>query len=267
MSILFFKKPPYVAPERGPLSVGQISGHPSTEACASAAIPAELSFENVICNKCAPPCSLQDFLNYLMYVAHDAENLQFYLWMIDYHQRFRNAPQAEKDLSPRWTGIMPTDPAEREERAVHFDSPDLDKHSEDISSAASEWEGELSDIYTKTTDTLKCSVPAVRETTLPSGKKEDNMSSYFAAANQKQPFRTEINRIVNHYLAPGAPRELNLSHDDRATVLRALQYTTHPSALNLVKRMLDTTLRNQSHPNFVRWSICNGNTQWTIGKH
>lgn len=27
--------------------------------------------------------------------------------------------------------------------------------------------------------------------------------------------------------------------------------------------MLDSTLRFQSHPNFVRWSICNGNIQWT----
>ena len=267
MSILFFKKPAYVAPQRGPLSACQISSHPPSEACANAAIPAELSFERIICNKCAPPCSLQDFLDYLMYVAHDAENLQFYLWMVDYYQRFRNAPQVEKDRSPRWKGGMQTALAEREERVLHFDSLDLDKHSEDISSAASEWEGELSDNYMKTIDTLIFSVSQIRETALQSGKRDDSLPSQLVAANQKQPFRTEIDRIVNHYLAPGAPRELNLSHDDRATVLHALQYTTHPSAFNLVKIRLDATLRNQSHPNFVRWSICNGNKQWTIGKY
>ena len=155
-------------------------------------------------------------------------------------------------------------PVEREEHVVHLDCPDPDMHSEDISSAASEWEGEFSDNYTKSMDYHNVSVSPVIGGPLPSSKKEDIPRWQSAAA--KQPFRSEINRIVNHYLAPGAPRELNLSHDDRATVLLALQYTTHPSALNLVKKMLDATLRNHSHPNFVRWSICNGNKQWTIGE-
>ena len=74
-----------------------------------------------------------------------------------------------------------------------------------------------------------------------------------------QPFRSEINRVISHYLAPNSPRELNLSHRNRAAVLHALQHTTHPSALCLVKGLVEATLRGQSHPNFIRWSICNGN--------
>jgi len=74
-----------------------------------------------------------------------------------------------------------------------------------------------------------------------------------------QPFRSEINRVISHYLAPNSPRELNLSHRNRATVLHALQHTTHPSAFSLVKDVVEATLRGQSHPNFIRWSICNGN--------
>lgn len=42
-------------------------------------------------------------------------------------------------------------------------------------------------------------------------------------------------------------------------MLHALQHTTHPSALSLVKDMVEATVRGQSHPNFIRWSICNGN--------
>lgn len=264
MSILFFKKPAFVPPRRGPLSASEISGPPSAEACATAAIPPELSFENVICNKCPPPCSLQDFLDYLMYVSHDAENLQFYLWMVDYHQRFRNAPQVEKELSPRWRGGLPAKPIERGERAVDMDVAELDTHSVDISSATSEWESELSDNCIKTVDDYKVSASPIDRVPLPSRNKE-NVSQWQTAAS-KQPFRTEINRIMNHYLAAGAPRELNLSPKDRATVLSALRCTTHPSALNLVKIMLDTTLRKHAHPNFVRWSICNGNKHWTIGE-
>jgi hypothetical protein len=69
----------------------------------------------------------------------------------------------------------------------------------------------------------------------------------------------EIVKVIAHYFAPGAPRELNISHRDRAALLHALQHTTHPSAFQIVETIIETTLRNQLHPNFVRWSICNGN--------
>jgi hypothetical protein len=57
----------------------------------------------------------------------------------------------------------------------------------------------------------------------------------------------------------GAPRELNLSDRDRKAVMHALSYTTHPSALRTAFKTVDSSLRRQNHPNFIRWSICNGN--------
>jgi len=42
-------------------------------------------------------------------------------------------------------------------------------------------------------------------------------------------------------------------------VLRALHHTTHPSAFSSVRNVIDLGLRHYSHPNFIRWSICNGN--------
>jgi hypothetical protein len=74
-----------------------------------------------------------------------------------------------------------------------------------------------------------------------------------------QPFRDEISRIIAIYLAEGAPRELNLSSRDRKAVIKALANTTHPSAMKHVKDHIEDLLRFQSHPNFIRWSICNGN--------
>jgi hypothetical protein len=71
--------------------------------------------------------------------------------------------------------------------------------------------------------------------------------------------REEINRIMRHYLAFTSPRELNLSHKDRALCLHALQHTTHPTALLPAVKITEAALRGQSHPNFIRWSICNGN--------
>jgi hypothetical protein len=71
--------------------------------------------------------------------------------------------------------------------------------------------------------------------------------------------REEINRVMRHYLVFNAPRELNLSHKDRALCFHALQQTTHPSALQPAVTIAEAALRGQSHPNFIRWSICNGN--------
>ena len=64
---------------------------------------------------------------------------------------------------------------------------------------------------------------------------------------------------MRHYLAFTSPRELNLSHKDRAYCLHALQHTTHPSAFAPAMKIAEAALRGQSHPNFIRWSICNGN--------
>ena len=47
--------------------------------------------------------SLQDFMGYLLYVSHDAENLQFYLWLQDYTNRFLAASPNEQALSPPWS--------------------------------------------------------------------------------------------------------------------------------------------------------------------
>ena len=48
------------------------------------------------------PCALQDFMDYLVYVSHDAENLQFWLWLQDYTQRFYSSPRSEQAQSPLW---------------------------------------------------------------------------------------------------------------------------------------------------------------------
>lgn len=42
-------------------------------------------------------------MNYLKYIEHAAENLQFYLWFHDYSARFNNLPESERTLSPEWT--------------------------------------------------------------------------------------------------------------------------------------------------------------------
>jgi hypothetical protein len=74
-----------------------------------------------------------------------------------------------------------------------------------------------------------------------------------------QPFREEVSRIITIYIAEGGPRLLNMSSKDRANLLHALEITTHPSAFRNIVSGIEWTLRFQSHPTFIRWTICNGN--------
>lgn len=42
-------------------------------------------------------------MNYLKYIERSAENLQFFLWLRAYSQKFSELPEAERQLSPEWT--------------------------------------------------------------------------------------------------------------------------------------------------------------------
>ncbi|KAL6721720.1 hypothetical protein ACLMJK_000825 [Lecanora helva] len=260
MSILFYKRPKYVSKSNDSLTqyARQIE---TTEDRQSTTIPPELSFDRVICNKCLPPCSLQDFLHYLTYVTHDAENLQFFLWMIDYTQRFYELPKAHQKLSPGWKSNSSPEAVHRNKATksyTYFDHGKIDVYSEDISNASTQ-----QGTHSKTNENHNQIVKSPQLSAPPAQQNASQSATQDQLDAQHQVYRAEINRIVAHYIAPGSPRQLNLSHNDRATVLRALKYTTHPSALTLVKRVLYSTLRDRSHPNFIRWSICNGNEEWT----
>ena len=53
--------------------------------------------------------TVRDFMNYLIYVEHDAENLQFYLWYKDYVKRFTALGARDAALAPEWTRPMQDD--------------------------------------------------------------------------------------------------------------------------------------------------------------
>jgi hypothetical protein len=50
--------------------------------------------------------TVRDFMTYLIYVEHAAENLQFYLWFQDYEKRFNANPTTDVKLAPEWTRAM-----------------------------------------------------------------------------------------------------------------------------------------------------------------
>lgn len=48
------------------------------------------------------PCTLRDFMDYMLHVEYSAENLKFYLWLNDYTERFNNLTESSKMLSPQY---------------------------------------------------------------------------------------------------------------------------------------------------------------------
>ena len=213
-------------------------------------------------------------MNYLKYIEFSAENLQFFLWFKDYVQRFDQLPKSEQALAPIWSV----------EQAEADATANTTKPSKRSNAAVSEaLKGtDFADGKTQGSDpfTTPAKTPSLEE-------KRDVMSEYgssngefsqntksthhtvasgaFEEAGMKwkpftmQPYRDEIDRVISVYIAEGSPRELNMSARDRTAVLHALQNTTHPSAFRSVITSIEYTLRRQAHPNFIRWTICNGN--------
>lgn len=103
MSLLFYRRPSYVERRPGYLDATDCQIYVDRTRNSRHRPPPELSLDNILANRTLPPCTLGDFMDYLVYVARDAENLQFYLWFRDYRRRFDALRPAEQALAPDWT--------------------------------------------------------------------------------------------------------------------------------------------------------------------
>ncbi|ESZ91667.1 hypothetical protein SBOR_7924 [Sclerotinia borealis F-4128] len=271
MSLLFYRRPDYTNKTTGPINATECQRYVARARNSERAIPPGLSFEDVIGNRSLPPCSLSDFMDFLVYIEHDAENLQFYLWYKDYVRRFEALPDHEKRLSPEWVPEMtelPTLARDTEKNAGRKSKPTIDMPDFNNHSDMSDFDGDVKSRDGHTPTTLFPADSAIGSPTAPSVLSNNTGRRSGEALGQPvlkwqpftiQPMREEVNRIMRHYLAFNSARELNLSHKDRASCLHALQHTTHPSAFLPAVTITEAALRGQSHPNFIRWSICNGN--------
>ncbi|KAF2212419.1 hypothetical protein CERZMDRAFT_59293 [Cercospora zeae-maydis SCOH1-5] len=242
-------------------------------------IPAALSFDRIIAGGTCPPVTLREFMNYLKYIEYAAENLQFFLWYKDYAFRWEHLKDSDQDLSPEWTipaeadmTISParpkrvpaqiaevlkdTDFAETPKQPVErpdpFNTLPISESFEDKRELNSDYAGSMSDEQTLLSTTNSNNHHSVTNHAFDdAGMKWKPFTS--------QPYRDEVSRIVSIYIAEGSPRELNLSSRERQAVLHALQHTTHPTAFHSIVTSVEFSLRKQAHPNFIRWTICNGN--------
>ena len=218
-------------------------------------------------------------MNYMTWIERSAENLKFFLWYRDYTDRFHHINDCQKALAPAWTeaqneaalAALPTSGPKKKASANEiFKGTDFDDSKNKLN--------EGSDPFSTppaSSSGRHDSQPWERSNSESSGVASMVQSSSaqthrlqageaFESAGLKvpftiQPFREEIDRIITTYIVNDSVCELNLSGRERTVLLKALEYTTHPSAFRDVIKTIESSLRRQSHPNFIRWTICNGN--------
>ncbi|KAH8661910.1 hypothetical protein BX600DRAFT_498527 [Xylariales sp. PMI_506] len=237
----------------------------------SAGVPDALTFDKIVNGGTCPPMTIRDFMNYLIYIEHSAENLQFFLWHRDYVKRFNEAKTSDIALAPEWTQAM------EDEAVIKIQKEGVEKLKKEPLEASEAFKGT---IFEKSSPEANIENKDPFSTPPQTAFSGDEVSTIFSAthtisyreqaqetfsavgAKQPftiQPFREEMNRVIATYLADDGSRQLNMSAREHRATLLALSYTTHPSAFRLLSKSVENTLRKQAHPNFVRWSICNGN--------
>ncbi|OJD18471.1 hypothetical protein AJ78_01527 [Emergomyces pasteurianus Ep9510] len=267
-----------------------------------------LSFDVIVGGCTCPPCTLRDFMNYLIYVERNAENLQFFLWYRDYSRRFASMDERQRKLSPEWIGRekrkgdasgqrTPTEPLSpvvtiitegtqsefthvpTSIRTAPFSTPprspiDLDadwrtpSRTGRVECGSSPCTKNANSTRTgaavatekaETASQTRCDDPPFLTLVDTTGKETRENSDKHQNATYSQPYRQELTRIYATYIADGASRQLNLTSQERDNLMRALTCTTHPSAFKQVAAQVEWTLRHQSHPNFLRWTMNNCN--------
>ncbi|KAL8964237.1 MAG: hypothetical protein Q9183_004594 [Haloplaca sp. 2 TL-2023] len=256
---LSYHRPPHVdrraslASEKTGKSVGDSSLGDSTlrdsqDTAVNFGIPEALSFDRIIDGGTCPPCTTRDFMNYLIYIEHAAENLQFFLWYRDYTKRFQQLSTNEQNLAPIWT----IEQAEAQALAMKDSSNPMKTISPET---AAIFQG--SDFGTPKINAVEPGKGNPFNTppmTPDNGPRESMAPSEYPWSDSGSTLRSGF-KASHDKKAAGAFE----AADERAALLHALAVTTHPTAFRQVIHTVEWTLRHQAHQNFIRWSICNGN--------
>ncbi|KAK1986263.1 hypothetical protein LZ30DRAFT_582432 [Colletotrichum cereale] len=259
MSLKFYTTPSAGRPWRPPVMEEDCRRYRNRSKRTDKWIPPRLAFEEVVRNNTASPCSLNDFMDFLVYVEQDAEPLQFFLWYCGYiHSWTTELTPEERALAPRWDPDRGRKLAPRETRA---------RNSSKVSSILEMLDEEnyrrisKSDSNRHTRNASSATkFPHPTMSVIEEDDEEDEEDFQDPSATPaSQPFRADIDAIVNHYITLDGPRRLNLTKDDRNAVLAATAATTHPSALLLAFEKTEALLRGKLHPEFVRSSMANAN--------
>ncbi|KAG8160362.1 hypothetical protein KVR01_009898 [Diaporthe batatas] len=242
-----------------------------------AKLPSELSFEHVVKNTVASPCSLGEFMDFLVHGDLNAELLQFFIWYCDYIERWSELSPQQKSLSPPWEPARhrgQKGPAAHTHRRDGSDRLNQILGIMEVVNAKKHpnWslKGEIETGADSGTTSQSPSIVSMPAATARRATKQDTPQTHTALPlnsnpideqppDHIQPFRDEINMIIKQYITDQAPRRLNISDDDLAACKKAASLTTHPSALLRAFTAAEDLLKSDCFPRFIHDSQRNAN--------
>ncbi|QSZ36583.1 hypothetical protein DSL72_006463 [Monilinia vaccinii-corymbosi] len=232
----------------------------------SQGIPEALSFDNIINGGTCPPITVREFMNYLEYIERAPENLQFFLWFRDYTRRFEKSKPSNPFSTPPATAKSESKTFDSREyqndSAVRFHDGAEDDRSIDKTKSIMNFPPQIIAPWETDFDNeggFLVEVPSSAQDSYRVIAKKTFDHVDIKIPDTNLPYRDEIDRIIAIYIADDGSRQLNLSSRQRTSLLECLSTTTHPTAFKPIIETVEYSLRRQAHPNFVRWSICNGN--------
>ena len=141
--------------------------------------------------------NLSDFMKYLLYIEHSAENLQFYLWYQDYVKRFQGTKASDIKLAPEWTKEMESGVAAKLQKQATENS----RHPEKAA-AADLFKG--TDFDVKVDDALEVEVdPFSTPPPSAAGSHRDDDAASFAASSQPSSVPTYRSQASEAFVSVG----------------------------------------------------------------
>ncbi|KAM0270222.1 hypothetical protein ACHAQH_009522 [Verticillium albo-atrum] len=246
----------------------------SSDGKGKSSIPPHLSLDRVLANKTCSPMSLYDFYMYLKHIEYSPENLEFYVWYKNYEARWakhsgqNDYESTEKDLSTASTYhgsegySSETELGLKSEPLEAVDLAELSADPEPASQTAAQ--------------ILEVALPKAACTPLAKPKRtaRDHLKALTSACTNvcalpmdtlptlpgTHPFDAapELSSIIQTYLLPSSPKELNIPPALRDAALEALKTSPSPVHLAPIAGHVYDLLRTCSHPNFLRLGVANG---------
>jgi len=166
-------------------------------------------------------------MNYLKYIEHSAENLQFYLWYRSYVERFEKLPASEKVLSPEWSAAQMdneiTQPARRHKKTPAAIATVLEgTEFADTAPLASEKRDPFNDPRSESPETLRA--PA-----------SPTFSDFSSSLNTERPLscQSDFNRKADEALTDAGMRWKPCKYQDLVSTRDSIANTSTKSPHNL----------------------------------
>ncbi|KAL3427943.1 hypothetical protein PVAG01_01452 [Phlyctema vagabunda] len=244
------KAPRVTASPRSSLDGRRVSGD----------IPSNLSLEKILKNETCSPMSLHDFYMYLKYIEYSPENLEFYLWFLDYESAYHaTASSASNSSSSLWEveqfTAIPSSPSQESNHGVL----DIEKGGSNgyVGSFFDEPCASAKDNKNRES-TSSLSFASIFRSRVVESLTADKDGTLNPAAQLIDTRQKELRNVAATFLLPESPKELNITAAMRNECLEAIATSSSPHHLKPIAEHCLLLLSSCSHRNFIRLGVSNG---------